>query len=154
MRSTESAEARTEYLAFHLGNEQYAIDITRVREIRELERVTRLVEAPAHVQGVINLRGEIVVVTDLRTRFGMPPCEASGRKVMIVIDASAMVGMVVDGVTDVVSLGDSQVASPPSLEGAVDERFVRGIASLPQGMLIVLDVIALLASSAGLENVQ
>ena len=146
MRANES-EARVEYLAFHLGSEQYGIDIKRVREIRELERVTRLVEAPAHVRGVINLRGEIVVVTDLRTRFGMPPCEDVARKVMIVIDARAVVGMVVDGVTDVVSLGASQILSPPSLEGAVDERFVQGIASLPDGMLIVLDVLPLLAAS-------
>ena len=153
MRAIE-AEARAEYLAFHLGSELYGIDIKRVREIRELERVTRLVEAPPHVSGVINLRGEIVVVTDLRTRFGMPPCEDVARKVMIVIDARAMVGMVVDGVTDVVSLAASEILSPPSLAGAIDERFVQGIASLPDGMLIVLDVLPLLAASAGLGSLQ
>ena len=146
--------ASREYLAFRLGDEQYGIDITKVREIRAMEPVTRLVEAPRHVRGIINLRGEIVLVTDLRARFGMEPPQAAAKSVMIVIELASAVGMVVDGVTDVVALRASDIQSPPSLEGAVDERFVQGIASTADGMLIVLDVVPLLESRAPGETLQ
>jgi len=142
-----------DYLSFDLGDEQYGIEITRVREIREMERVTRLVEAPAHVKGVINLRGQIVVVTDLRTRFGMPAAEGS-KGVMIVIDGESMIGMVVDSVSDVLALDPSDISLPASLEGVVDERFVQGIATREGRMLIVLDVVPLLTLPAAGETLQ
>lgn len=153
MRTDDNVRAH-EYLAFRLGDEQYGIDIKKVREIRAMEPVTRLVEAPRHVRGVINLRGEIILVTDLRARFGMEPAEAASKSVMIVIELASAVGMVVDGVTDVVALHASQIQSPPSLDGAVDERFVKGIASTADGMLIVLDVAPLLNSPAPGDTLQ
>ena len=146
--------ASRDYLAFRLGDEHYGIDITKVREIRQMEPVTRLVEAPNHVKGVINLRGEIVLVTDLRTRLGMEPPEAASQSVMIVIDAGSTVGMVVDGVTDVIALRGSDIHLPPTLDGAVDERFVQGVASTQAGILIVLDVEPLLTRRAPGETLQ
>jgi purine-binding chemotaxis protein CheW len=147
-------EATREYLAFSLGGEHYGIDITQVREIRALEPVTRLVEAPAYVRGVMNLRGSMVLVTDLRARFGMPPAEPGAKAVMIVIDARDMVGMVVDGVTDVVALRAGEIQSPATLQGAVDERFVEGIANHEDRMLIVLDVVPLLTLAAPGDRAQ
>ena len=147
-------DSTREYLAFRLGDEQYGIDITRVREIRALEPVTRLVEAPAYVRGVINLRGEIVLVTDLRARFGLPPAESDAKPVMIVIDAKDAVGMVVDGVTDVVPLAASEIQSPPSMQGAVDERFVQGVATVDDRLMVVLDIVPLLTLRAPGEVLQ
>ena len=146
--------APREYLAFQLGDEQYGIDITRVREIRAAEPVTRLVEAPAYVKGIINLRGEIVLVSDMRTRFGMPPSGAQVKPVMIVVDAEQVIAMVVDGVTDVVALGADDIQRPDCLDGVVDDRFVKGVASVAGGMLIVLDVVPLVTSPARGERLQ
>ena len=155
MRPTSGlAGATCEYLAFRLGDEQYGIDITRVREIRALEPVTRLVEAPAYVRGVINLRGEIVLVTDLRARFGLPPAAAESKPVMIVIDADDAIGMVVDGVTDVVPLTPGEIQSPPSMQGAVDDRFVQGVATVQDGLMVVLDIVPLLTLRAPGETLQ
>ena len=144
----------TEYLAFRLGDEQYGIDITRVREIRALEPVTRLVEAPAYVRGVINLRGQIVLVTDLRARFGLPPAEGDSKPVMIVIDAADAIGVVVDGVTDVVPLTPGEIHSPPSMQGAVDDRFVQGVATVQDSLMVVLDIVPLLTLRAPGETLQ
>ena len=154
MRAPIDAADRREYLAFALGDERYGIEITRVREIRELDRVTRLVEAPRHVRGVVNLRGDYVVVTDLRTRFGMRAREGGAREVMIVIDGASMVGMVVDHVTDVVSLAHGEIHAPPAMRGVVDERFVRGIATIAQELLVVLDVEPLLEMAPAAESLQ
>ena len=155
MRSPSGVSASTrEYLAFQLGEERYGIDITRVREIRALEPVTRLVEAPAYVRGVINLRGEIVLVTDLRARFGLPAAADGAKPVMIVIDAEDAVGMVVDGVTDVVPLAAADIQSPPSMQGAVDERFVQGVATVDDSLMVVLDIVPLLTLRAPGEALQ
>jgi len=148
------SRATREYLAFRLGEEQYGIDITQVREIRALEPVTRLVEAPAYVRGVINLRGEIVLVTDLRARFGLPPAADDAKPVMIVIDGEDAIGMVVDGVTDVVPLAAADIKSPPTMQGAVDDRFVQGIANIDDSLMVVLDIVPLLTLRAPGETLQ
>ena len=133
---------RQEYLTFKLCDEEYAIDILQVREIRAHEPVTRIAQAPAYVKGVINLRGAIVPIVDLRARFGLAPTDASTVVVIVTVDGK-LTGIVADGVSDVVALLPGDVRQAPALRGAIDASFIVGIAPLEGRMLIVADVAAL-----------
>lgn len=140
-----NGEAGAEYLTFQLGGEEYAIDILQVREIRAHEAVTRIAQAPAFMRGVINLRGTIVPIVDLRVKFGMDRRdEASG--VVIILDiGGTFMGAAVDAVSDVVVLAPQQIRPAPAFHAAIDAAVIRGIAPLDGRMLIVADIAALLA---------
>ncbi|HEX4782137.1 MAG TPA: chemotaxis protein CheW [Usitatibacter sp.] len=140
--------ARAEYLAFRLCDEEYAIDILDVREIRAHEPVTRIAQAPAFLKGVINLRGAIVPIVDLRSRFGLPAAEReAGTVVVILALGTGYVGVAVDAVVDVVALARDDVHPAPSFEAGIDTSFIRGIAPLDGRMLIVADLAGLLESA-------
>jgi purine-binding chemotaxis protein CheW len=146
MTRPETRVDRAEYLSFRLGEEEYAIDILQVREIRAHEAVTRIASAPAFVKGVINLRGAIVPIADLRLRFGFEAGEGNG--VMIVLDlAHRLVGILVDAVSDVVALAPDQIRPAPSMQSVIDEGFIHGLAPIDDRMLIVLDIARVMASS-------
>lgn len=133
-------------LTFRLGDEDYGIDILAVREIRGLDAVTRLPGAPAFVTGVVNLRGVIVPVVDMRLRLGLP-ADASPLAVMVVLEvAGRLVAMVVDAVDDVLALDPASLRPVPDVAGAIDRRFLRGLAPMDARMLIVLDIEALMTS--------
>ncbi len=137
-----------EFLTFTLGNEEYGIDILCVQEIRGYDGVTRLPGAPAHIKGVVNIRGTIVPVVDLRIRFQLGSATYDALTVMVVLNVGdRIVGVVVDSVSDVVALGAEQIRPNPDLEGAVDPRFVTGIGALDGRMLILLDIEGLMASA-------
>jgi purine-binding chemotaxis protein CheW len=143
---------RAEYLAFRLADEEYAIDILNVREIRAAEAVTRIAQAPAHVRGVINLRGTIVPITDLRILFGMPCAEREANTVVIILNIDgAYTGVAVDAVVDVVALAAEEVKPAPQFHAAIDASFIRGIAPLEGRMLIVADMASLLAPPVAAE---
>lgn len=134
-----------EYLSFRLGAEEYGIDILKVQEIRGYEAATRMVNAPPFVLGVLNLRGVIVPILDLRIRFGMSEVKYDSQTVTIVLNIGArVVGMVVDAVSDVVALGPGQIKPAPEFTGAVNSAQVIGIATVEQAetqrMLILLDI--------------
>lgn len=137
-----------EYLAFRLGGEQYGIDILRVQEIRSFEPPTRLAHAPDFVKGVIDLRGRIVPIVDLRIKLQCAEVAYNECTVVIILDIgiSAVVGAVVDSVADVVSLSAGQIKPSPQFatQGCLDPSFVRGIAHIDDRMLILMDVTALL----------
>ena len=134
-----------EYLTFRLGDEEYAIDILRVREIRAHEPVTRIAQAPAFIKGVINLRGTIVPIVDLRLKFGMDGRDALSGVVIILDLGGTFMGAAVDAVSDVVVLAAKQVRPAPAFHAAIDAAFIRGIAPVDGRMLIVADIAALLA---------
>jgi len=141
--------ARDEYLAFRLCDEEYAIDILNVREIRAYEPVTRIAQAPAFLKGVINLRGAIVPIVDLRSRFGLPAVEREAGKVVVILAlASAYIGVAVDAVVDVVALAKDDVRPAPAFQAAIDTSFIRGIAPIDGRMLIVADLAGLLQFAA------
>ncbi|HUL95332.1 MAG TPA: chemotaxis protein CheW [Usitatibacter sp.] len=142
---SEHLEGHKEYLTFRLCDEEYAIDILQVREIRAHEAVTRIAQAPRYVKGVINLRGAIVPIIDLRARFGLPPVAESSTVVIIVSLGERLTGVVADGVCDVVALMPGQVRPAPALRGAIDASFIVGIAPIDGRMLIVADVATLVA---------
>ena len=136
-----------EFLAFKLGGEEYGIDILRVQEIRSFEKPTRIAQAPAHVLGVVNLRGVIVPVIDLRVQLGLERRAVDGFTVVIVLHVGGrIVGMVVDGVSDVVTLSPQQLRAAPGFESTIDGRHLMGLGALDERMLILLDIEQLMAS--------
>ena len=140
-----AAASQTGMLTFKLGAEHYAIDILKVQEIRGYEAVTRIANAPSSVKGVINLRGNIVPIIDMRIRFNLPLADYDSFTVVIIVNVGArVVGMVVDGVSDVVSLTPEQIQPGPTM-AAIDQSCITGLGTLQDRMLILLDVQALLA---------
>jgi len=140
-----SARASAEFLTFRLGAEVYGIDILRVQEIRSFEPPTRIAYAPSHILGVVNLRGVIVPVVDLRIKLGCERVEYNNLTVVIVLNVKGrVVGVVVDSVSDVIELPREQIRSAPEMaSGTVDTAFITGISTVNERMLIVMDIEAL-----------
>lgn len=137
-----------EYLAFRLGNEEYAVDIQRVQEIRSYEQPTRIANAPSFVKGVVNLRGVIVPVVDLRLKLGCETAEYTSFTVVIVLNVrDRIVGAVVDSVSDVLDLQREAIKPPPEMSGGADNG-VTAIASVGDRMLILVDIESLLGGAA------
>ncbi|MDC7807286.1 chemotaxis protein CheW [Luteimonas sp BLCC-B24] len=150
--TSSTASVAGEYLSFTLGDEHYGVDILKVQEIRGYDAVTRLPDAPEYIKGVINLRGTIVPVIDLRLKLRLAEARYDSFTVMIVLNVeNRVVGIVVDSVSDVVPLTDEQVRATPEFGAAVDTRFIAGIGTLDEKMLILLDIETLL-DSADLAN--
>lgn len=146
--SGDSRVAAGEYLTLRLGTEEYAIDILRVQEIRSYEQPVHMVNSPSFIKGVINLRGVIVPIVDLRLKLKMPTAEYTDFTVVIILNIrGTVVGAVVDGVSDVVTLNTKVVRPAPQFESAIDARFILGLADLEGRMLIVMDMDALLSSA-------
>lgn len=143
-----SAPAADEFLTFALGSEEYGVDILKVQEIRGYDAVTRLPDAPDYIKGVINLRGVIVPVVDMRLKFRLASADYGPTTVMIVLYVGGrVVGMVVDSVSDVIRLESAQIRAVPDIGGAIDKQFITGIGTLDERMLILLDIERLMVSS-------
>jgi purine-binding chemotaxis protein CheW len=141
-----------QYLTFELVGQRYGVEILRVQEIKGWEKPTRLPHSPDHVQGVINLRGAVVPIIDLRRRFGLGEPEYGRTTVVIVVKVESargelIAGMVVDGVCEVCNIGVQDFRPPPELAAAIDTDFVRGLAMVDDKMLILLDVARLINST-------
>ena len=143
------AQARTDgrqFLTFRIGEEEYGLDILRVQEIRSYEAPTRVANAPAFVKGVVNLRGVIVPIVDLRIRLGQAG-EYNAFTVVIVLNvANRVVGVVVDSVSDVLELSADEIKPRPEVAAALDARFITGLGKLGERMLILLDIEAMIKS--------
>ena len=144
--SNDTNAVRDEFLSFRLASEEYAIDILQVREIRACEPVTRIAEAPAYVKGVINLRGSIVPIVDLRLKLGHPDGFDANTVMIILNIKDQLVGIVVDAVCDVVALLPDQIRPAPDMGVDIDAGVIRGLAPLEGRMLIVVDIARLLSS--------
>ena len=130
-----------EFLSFQLGAEEYGIDILKVQEIRAYEKATRIPNTPEFIKGVINLRGVIVPVVDLRIKFGLESAAYGETTVVIVLNiANRTIGVVVDKVSDVLALAPEQIRPAPDFASRVENAFVRGLASLDERMLIIADI--------------
>ena len=140
--------AHAEFLTFRLGAEEYGIDILRVQEIRSYEEPTRIANAPHFIKGVVNLRGVIVPVVDLRIKLGCEKVEYNGFTVVIVLNVHGrVVGAVVDSVSDVLELSQDLIKPAPEMNLSVDVGFITGIASVGERMLILMDIEALMSSA-------
>ena len=136
-----------EYLTFRLGAEEYGIDILRVQEIRSYEQPTRMANSPAFIRGIINLRGVIVPIVDMRMKFNLGDSSFGDSTVTIVQSlGTRVVGMVVDSVSDVVTLAGSQMRPVPELTSVVDAEHIHAIGVVDDRMLILVDIIKLMAS--------
>ena len=144
---TAAREATREILVFVLGKEEYGVDILKVQEIRGYEKVTPIPAAPAYLKGVVNLRGIIVPVIDLRVKFGMAEPKYDSFTVVIILRiAGRVIGMVVDGVSDVVRLAPSEVKPAPQLGSLVDSSYLAGLAVQSERMILLLDIEKFLSS--------
>lgn len=140
-----SAEARRsltgKYLTFALHNESYGIDVLKVREIIRLTDITAVPQTPACVRGVINLRGKIIPVMDVRARFGLSARDYDERTCVVVVDvADRAMGLVVDHVNEVMDIPEGQVEPPPSANGKGGGKFLKGIGKVDGQVKILLDV--------------
>jgi purine-binding chemotaxis protein CheW len=143
-----------EFLTFRLGAEEYGIDILKVQEIRSYEQPTRIANAPAFIKGVVNLRGVIVPIVDLRLKLSCETAEYNSFTVVIVLNVKGrVVGAVVDSVSDVLALESASIKPAPEMTSAMDTGFITGIGSVNDRMLILIDIEGLMASpEMGLIN--
>ncbi len=143
------AAAEGEYLTFRLGSEEYGIDILRVQEIRGYEPPTRIAGAPDFIKGVINLRGVIVPLVDLRLKLGIENAEYNTFTVVIILNvAKRVVGIVVDQVSDVIALAAKDIRQAPQFsETVVEASYIRGIGKVGERMLILTDIEGMLGAA-------
>jgi purine-binding chemotaxis protein CheW len=150
-QETEVYTHAEQYLTFILAGEEYGVDILRVQEIKGWDTVTPIPNTPAYVKGVMNLRGTIVPIIDLRQRFGLEHLAYGATTVVIVLqvlrgERSRIMGLVVDAVSDVHNVDGECLKPPPEFGSAIDTEFVKGLATVDEKMIIVLDIDYLLNS--------
>ncbi|NNM80769.1 MAG: chemotaxis protein CheW [Gallionella sp.] len=140
--------SNNEFLTFTLGNEEYGIDILKVQEIRGYDAVTRIANTPEFIKGVINLRGIIVPIVDMRIKFRLTQISYDQFTVVIILSLGhRIVGIVVDSVSDVLTLKPEQIRPTPELSAALDTRYILGLGTVDERMLILVDIEKLMSSS-------
>ncbi|QUX92697.1 chemotaxis protein CheW [Marinomonas sp. A3A] len=144
--NTSSMPAK-EFLTFVLGDETYALDIMTVKEIRGYEPATKIANAPSYIKGVINLRGDIVPIVDLRIKFNIGEATYNEWTIVIMLNVrDRVVGIVVDGVSDVMNLEAEEIKPAPEFGVAFDSRYLHGLAALEDQMVIIVDIEELISS--------
>ncbi len=144
---TETTQAASEYLTFMLANETYGIDILKVQEIRGYDTVTRIANAPDFIKGVVNLRGVIVPIVDMRIKFKVGEPTYHEFTVVIIMNVlGRVIGMVVDSVSDVVALLPGQIRPAPEMGAALDTDYITGLGTQNDQMLILVDIEKLMSS--------
>lgn len=149
MEKTETLKdtGAREYLTFRLDQEEYGIDILKVQEIRGYEPPTRVANAPNFIKGVVNLRGTIVPIVDMRLKFNCAKVEYNSFTVVIILNLySRIVGIVVDSVSDVMELPPESLKTAPEIDSVIDSGSVLGLGSLGDRMLILLDIERLMSA--------
>jgi len=148
-RGGEAAGAapKKEFLSFKLGQEEYCLDILSVQEIRGYDTVTSIANTPDFIKGVINLRGNIVPIVDLRIKFRLSEARYDATTIVIILNLNKkMIGIVVDSVSDVIALPPDSIREAPRFGSAINTEFIAGMATVDERMLIVVDILRLLSS--------
>ena len=146
--TSDTKHAALEFLSFTLGGEEYGIDIQKVQELRGYDAVTRIANAPSFIKGVVNLRGIIIPIVDMRIKFNLGEPTYDQFTVVIILNiAEQVMGIVVDSVSDVITLSSEQVKPAPELGMAVDKNYLIGLGVLGESMLILLDIDKLMSSA-------
>lgn len=141
VQETAASEELLQLVSFKLGNEEFAVDILRVQEINRMIEVTRVPNAPSHVDGVINLRGKVIPVVDLRTRLGMPRKDQDKNSRIVVVELHGIVvGFVVDSVQEVLRIPKSVTEPPPAMASGVEAEYITAVGKLEDRLLILLDL--------------
>jgi len=137
-----------EFLSFKLGSEEYGIEILKVQEIRSYEAVTHIANAPEFIKGVVNLRGIIVPIIDMRIKFNLGKAGYDQFTVVIILNvAGRVMGIVVDGVSDVINLSAEQVRPAPEFGSVIDTEYIMGLGTVEERMLILVDIEKLMGST-------
>lgn len=154
-------ERAGKYLTFQLGKEEFAIRVLQVREIMGIQDITAVPQTPSHMRGVINLRGKVVPVVDLRLKFGLPELEYTQRTCIIVVQVEAgeqpmLMGVVVDGVADVMNLSAGEIEDTPDFGQGAASDYLLGMAKVKGKVKILLDIDQVLSTQErqGLESMQ
>ena len=143
----QSTQGGQEFLTFTLGSEEYGIDILKVQEIRGYEAVTKIANTPEFIKGVVNLRGTIVPIVDLRIKFNLGSVEYNQFTVVIILNVrSRVVGIVVDSVSDVIALAADQIRAAPEFSGDLEADYITGLGTVAERMLILVDIEKLMTS--------
>jgi purine-binding chemotaxis protein CheW len=133
--------ATIQVVSFKLGSEEYGVDIAQVQEINRMVAITHVPRAPQFMEGVINLRGQLIPIIDLRTRFGMPRTEHTKNTRIVVTEiGSKRVGMVVDSVSEVLRIPTEQIEEAPEMISGVDTEYIRGVGKIEDRLIIMLDL--------------
>lgn len=131
----------SQYLTFTLGQEEYALEILKVQEIKGYSAVTPIPNTPRYIKGVMNLRGTIIPVVDLRSKFSMPEAEYNQFTVIVVVTVGTKImGLVVDAVSDVLNIPKRDIQETPDFGGQVDARFISGMAKAGEKLVVLLDI--------------
>lgn len=150
MQETDSkvlADAAAQYLTFTLGKEEYAVDILKVQEIRGYDAVTAIANAPAFIKGVINLRGVIVPIVDMRIKFHVGETTYDEFTVVIILNVlNRVVGIVVDSVSDVITLPPELMKAAPEFGATLDTKYIKGLGTVDERMIILVDIEKLMSS--------
>ncbi len=144
----EGSVPSQEYLTFVLADESYGIDILKVQEIRGYDAVTKIANTPEFIKGVVNLRGLIVPIVDLRIKFGLGEVVYDEFTVVIILNLNGrVVGIVVDGVSDVMDLKGSDLRNVPDIVSSIDTKYITGLATVDEKMFILVDIEQLMTSN-------
>ncbi len=136
------------YLTFLLADEEYGLEILKVRELMGIIDITKVPQTPAYVRGVINLRGKVIPVIDLREKFSLPPKEYGEQTCIIVVQVDTLMGIIVDTMQQVHDIPSADIAPPPEMGATVDTRFLLGLAKVGDGVKLLLDIDKLLSTDA------
>lgn len=145
--SPETAKLAGKYLTFNLADETYGANILAIREIIGIQHITRVPECPPYLKGVINLRGQVIAVMDLRLLFGLPEKEYDDEVSIVIVEVDgASIGMIVDRVQEVEDLAPGSIEPRPPMKSQIDEEYILGMGKTEQGLIILLDTDATLRS--------
>ncbi len=128
------------YLTFRLADEDYGVEILKVREIIGLMKITAIPCMPAYMKGVVNLRGKVIPAIDLRAKFGLPLAETTDQSCIVVVDVGCEIGILVDAVNEVQNIGAADIDPPPRVAAAVDTAFIRGMGKVGESVKILLEI--------------
>ena len=150
-----STDATHQFLTFALGQEEYGVEILKIQEIKGFSAITPLPNAPAYIRGVLNLRGTIVPIVDLRKKFGMPEEAYTKFTVIVVVQVQGKImGFIVDGVSDVLNVTGADIQPTPDLHGQVDTSFLNGLAKAGEKLVILLDIDKVLTAGEAVAAAQ
>ena len=143
------------FLTFQLGNEVYGIEIRYVTEIIRIQQITYVPEVPKYVKGIINLRGKVIPVIDVRLKFGKPPVDYDDRTCIIVIDINdTQIGLIVDCVSEVLNISDDNIVPPPSYKTGFQNKYIKGIGKVGNAVKLLLDCEKIISENDDTEAVE
>jgi purine-binding chemotaxis protein CheW len=151
MKALAADKKIIQLVTFRLGDEEYGVDILKVHEINRMMDITAVPNAPNCIEGVINLRGKVIPVINLRMKFGLPHRQADARTKIVVVDVGMAAGIIVDSVSEVLRISSDVIEPPPPMTASIGSEYILGVGKLKDRLLILLDIERLLGATDG-EN--